>query len=317
MYYPNGTFTGYDNVNGAYQYPSAVYATGQIQTPINQNALTQDEIQRLRSLRPSGMLNLQVSEDDILRACCTHCDRGQSLVQRLDDGSGDLYCPLCGARWQNLEYNKDEVRELCDKLLDAMNTVKWTGDLPTNIVREYFTMMPLINKFPDLFEYASKNMAKMLNQRGYFDAQNANIYAQYNSLFGPSYGPAGMYPQGYGYNQPAGYYNQPQPPMMPAAANVNPMQPVYGQPTPVMQPQPIQQPYNPQFQQQANMMMPQGPGINPYMPYQQQPMMAQAQPTFQPAQPQGTPVQPGQVQAQPTQPAQDPNVVTTNRKVEL
>lgn len=277
--------------------------------PQNQNALTPEEIQKLRNDRPnSNVLNLNIDPNDILRGVCTHKDNGRDVVQMVQDGSGDVYCPICGERWNPESMSKEEVEELVNKLIAQMQNAKWTGEFPANVVREYFTMIPLLRKFPDLYQYGAKNFESLLNQRGYYSAGDANIYAQYNSLWGPGMGYGQpMYQNPYMANQPmGGYYQQPvqqQNPAQaqPASPNVNPMQaPVYGTPG-----------FNPQFANQANNMMGgtyyQQPAYGaPVYATPQQPV---AQPAAQPQQ-----AAPAQATAQP---AQQPAQQTTNVKVDL
>ena len=311
----NMYYGGYQQPMDPNQYFGNPMMQNQIVTFNNQNALTNEEIQKLKNTRPSTTaLNLNIDEDEMLRAMCTHKDNGRDVVQLVNDGSGDVYCPICGKRWNPTPVTKEEVQEALDKLISYMQNSTWVGEYPANVVREYFVMMPLLEKFPDLYAYGQKNFDRYLNQRGFYSAGDANVYGQYNSMFGPGMGYGApiyqrpMYPQ-----QPnMGYYQQPQVQPQPAAPNVNPMQqPVYGQPG-----------YNPQFGDQANSMMGgtyyQQPGYGPgpqqfnpvygnaAVPQQPQPQVApQPAPQVQPQQP--------QAQAAPQQPA----TVTTDTKVEL
>jgi hypothetical protein len=203
---------------------------------------------------------------------CTHKDNGREVVQLLQDGSGDAYCPICGKRWKPEQLSQEDLQALVDQLICQMQNAKWVGELPANVVREFFAMMPLIEKFPELYKYSMKNFNKYANQNNMFNAADANIYAMYNGLFSGAGAYANPYQQamnGYYQQQPTGmgYYQQPmqqQAPQQAANPNVNPMQ----------QPQP----YNAQFTNQANMMM----GGTMYqqqpmgMGYYQQPMQQQA-----------------------------------------
>jgi hypothetical protein len=162
-----------------------------------------------------------------------------------------------------------------------MQNAKWVGELPANVVREFFAMMPLIEKFPELYKYSMKNFNKYANQNNMFNAADANIYAMYNGLFSGAGAYANPYQQamnGYYQQQPMGmgYYQQPmqqQAPQQAANPNVNPMQ----------QPQ---QPYNAQFTNQANMMMggtmyqQQPMGMGYYQQPMQQAMQQQAPQTY-------------------------------------
>lgn len=312
---------GYDYSNPYYAYQPGYQPVMQqpIQVPQNQNALTPEEIQKLKSQKPTGSLNLSINPDDVLKAICTHKENGRDMVQMVNDGSGDVYCPICQTRWNPDSATKEEAQDVVNRFNALMQNMKWTGELPINIVREYCAMLPLIMKFPELYEYGNKNFERFLNQRGYYGASDANPYAQYNSLFGPGmyYGQQMMGYQQPAYGQPMGYYQQPMTgaaqPAQPANPAVNPMQqPVYGQPG-----------FNPQFADQANMMM-QGtyyaqptamPPQQAQMGQFQQPVMNPYAPTFGAAQPQQQ-VQTPQQGAQPSNPAPQ-QTVTTDTKVDL
>lgn len=212
--------------------------------PQMNNALTEEEIKMLIALRPQGVVNLSIDQNDYYRSMCTHKHQHRDVVQQLADGSGLVYCPICGAKWNPNSLTRDEVEQLVDQLISAMQNVKWTADLPAQLVREYFTMIPLIKKFPDLYEYGAKAFDKFLNQNGWQIAGDSNIYALYNSLFGgypqamnfgfnpmamgmaPQYDPNVMMQQQMGYyQQPVQQMQTPAPQVItPADPNMNPMQ---------------------------------------------------------------------------------------------
>ena len=274
-------YGGYDPNNFAY--PAVGY--NNIPMPANQNALTDEEIKTLMNTRQPG-LSIAIDRNDVLRAICTHKQNGRDVVMQKNDGSGMVYCPICGVEWNPEPMEKDQVSELVKTLADQMETAKWVGDLPVDLTRELFTLIPLLKKYPEIHEYAMKSFNKYFSARGMYDAGNTNVYGMYNSLFSPT--PAmnyyGQAPQGFYNNQPQGYMpNQaPQAGYMPnngmnANAAVNPMQaPTYGV-NPMAS--------NQQFVNQANMMMggtvvPQAApnyGVPAYAP-QQAPVVDPAQP---------------------------------------
>ena len=149
-------------------YPQNIYWTygyniypPHIATNANQNALTEEEIKKLESVE-SKKFDLTISEEDILRSMCTHCRNGESVAYQLNDNTGRCACPICGSIWEPRTATKENVKNLCDELIDYMQTVKWAGGLASSTVREYFTIIPLLKKFPDLFEHALNNTNIML-----------------------------------------------------------------------------------------------------------------------------------------------------------
>lgn len=257
-------YGGYDP--NMYSYPAMGY--NNIPIPANQNALTAEEIQILKNASPTSKIDLSIDRNDVLRSMCTHKDNGRDVVMQVNDGSGDVFCHICGHRWKPEMKTKEEVQELVSELIDQMENAKWAGDLPVDLTRELFTLIPLLNKYPDIHEYAMNTFNKYYSARGMYNAADTNIYGMYNSLFGagaPATGYMGAPMQGY-YGQPQqpvnqGYYGQQQgyvPNGAQANAMVNPMQaPTYG--VNPMAP-------NQQFVSQANMMM------NGTVMPQQQPM---------------------------------------------
>ena len=308
-------YNGYDP--NMYSYQAMGYNS--IPTPANQNALTPEEIQILKNARPSNKIELSIDRTDVLRSMCCHKENGRDVVMQVTDGSGDVYCPICQRRWKPDMKTKEEVQELVNEIIDQMENAKWAGDLPTELTRELFTLIPLLNKYPDIHEYAMNTFNKYYSARGVYNAQDTNIYGMYNSLFTggmPGYMPQPGYygqqpqPQMYGnqmMNQ--GYYGNQQgyvPTNVQANAMVNPMQaPTYG----VNPAAP-----NQQFVQQANMMM-SGTVQQPQM-YANQMMNA---PVFGTPQAQ-QPVQNQQAQGQQNGPAvtvQADGTVKSENKIEL
>lgn len=293
-----------------YSYPSMGYTN--IPTPANQNALTAEEIQILKNARPTSKIDLSIDRNDVLRSMCTHKDNGRDVVMQVNDGSGDVFCPICGHRWKPEMKTKEEVQELVIELIDQMENAKWAGDLPTDLTRELFTLIPLLNKYPDIHEYAMNTFNKYYSARGMYNAADTNIYGMYNSLFGagmPATGYAGAPMQGY-YGQPQapvnqGYYGQAQG-YVPNANQVNPMVNPMQAPTYGVNPMASNQ----QFVSQANMMM--GGTVAP-----QQPMYGNQ---FMNAPVYGTPQTQQPTQEQPAGPVVTPQAdgtVTSEKKIDL
>lgn len=339
--------------NYGYGYTPVGYNT--IPTPVNKASLNAEELQRIRNVNGNRkQLSLAVEDVDVLRVCCNHKnENGVDLVQPVNDGSGDVYCPQCGYRWNPDMMTKEEVMELVDKLLNQMQNSKWVGDFGREFIREFYAIMAILPKYPDIHEYAMNTINKYYNANNMYTAQDANVYGAYNSLLNNVgyYATPQQMTSGY-YGQPippqTGYYGQPQAPQTPAG--------YYGQAQPFGQtpsygtPQPANPMFNPmqapagygvnpaapnqQFTQQANMMM--GGSVYPQTPagsygtaqaYGQAPAAPvtnpQQPPLFgapQPQQPTG-PVQPvGAPQQTPggsTITPQDDGTVKSEKKIEL
>jgi hypothetical protein len=337
MYQSNGQ-QQYNNVGYNYNYqqqpqPMPIYYNYQpvmynnVPTPQNVNALTDDEMNILKQSKPKeNDINLNITQDEFLRSICTHKDKGMDKVFSINDGTSQVFCPICSERWDPEKMTKEEITELVEKLVSQMQNMKWVGDLPTSVVREYCTIIPLIRKFPDLYEYAVSNFEKYSGLNPYYNAAETGVYSQYNSLMNGGYGyyqQPQYYGQQYGnpyqqYQQPQ-YYNQ-QPQYMnngqgqPANPYINPMQ---VQPTMNSNQygNPYQQPAPQQYQQQV---MYDAFG-NPYYPApMQNQQYGQQQPNQQNAQQQSGPQQYSPVvQNQQNAQQQNQQTETKEEKVNL
>ena len=226
----------YGNVGMGYGYGGYYPGAPMVQYPMpfkqNNPSLTQEEMKMIQQVAPDK-LDITISQTDSLRAICNHKDGTGSKVYELADGSGDVYCPICQCRWDPYNATKEEAKEIVNKLISLMQNAKWVGDYGVNLIRDYFPLIPLLEKFPDLYEVAMKQFNKYCTANGYGTANDAAVYANYNNIMGfggvQNYAPNpynqqyayGAQPQygapnpQYGYNgyQPApGYgYGQPQP----------------------------------------------------------------------------------------------------------
>lgn len=227
---------------GYYNYQPYMYQ--QAAAPQNMNALTNEEIKILRSNRPTSKINLNIDQNEYLQALCTHKDTEHhtDVVYQMNDGSGRVFCPICNEVWNPDKMTKEEITDLVEQFISQIQNMKWVGDMPVEVVREYCAIIPLVRKFPELYEYAVNNFNKYAGANQYYNAGEAAIYSQYNSLMNGGFNMNYAMPQGQpGYYGQQPFMNQPIAPMgQPANPSVNPMQAnvnqqagYYGQPQPM------------------------------------------------------------------------------------
>lgn len=293
---------GYNNQMGYNGYNNGYYNIGQgITTPTFTNILNNDVIKKLMTNPNKNLFDMNITEDDLYKALCYHNDNKNIVVRRTKDG--ECYCPICQAKFSGKSYSDEKLKETTKIILDVLQQIKLTGQIPTAFGKDYFSIILMIQKIPELYKYCNRNIEKIADNNMYTDAYDISSNAIYNGINNRQYQPPmmGMFNQqpimgtvpmgGYPMNNMA---NQPM-----VAGNVNPMQIPYG-----IDPNAANQ----QFANQANMMM--GAFQQPQQPTGQQPMMGQ-QPIQQmnsaPQQPQ--PVQ--QQSIQQPQPVQQPQTVVT------
>ena len=268
--------------NGWQQIPNG-FAYG-VPRPMARNTqpLSQEEIAKLR--RVNDDLSLTIPEEDLLKCACTHKEKNgaNALIANTD---GTFTCSICKATFKPFDGNIDGeggVREAVNYLISMLQTAKMIYlDAPDDLVRQYFQVIPLLEKFPRLWEIASNNFAKY---EGY-DGNPVNTYGGFGSGFSAMNQLLTNPYAGYMMQQPNGAYYQPQqmmyqqpmqPQQMPqyvAGPQYAPQQMMYQQP---MQPQQMPQgqyvdPNNPMAygvpaqapQAPAPGMMPQAPAADP------------------------------------------------------
>ena len=299
-------------MNGGFQ--GATYNFSPTPMPMNTQSLSEEEIQELINSR-GGKFDINVPRAEFLRAMCNHRHNGQEVVQQINDGSGEVFCPVCYERWNPELITKEQAEQLVQAFVNQLQILKWVGNLPVDVIRDYFTIIPLLRKFPDLVEICTANYKKYTNGQAYMVAGNNSIYNQYELLMG----------RGMGYDQSPYMVNQPfvpanmqvmsnQPMYNPMPQQMPPMNTPYGQPqmnqgyygqavqqnNPAINPMQMQPGMNPQQTVYGN------GGVQPYMPaaMPQQPMMnapvQQQAPNFSPIQQQPVAPQPA-VQSTPEQ----------------
>lgn len=211
------------------------------------NALTADEIEMLT--KATSKFSLNITNEQRLRGICNHRTAdgmGDAIVE--DKATGLLRCSICGYTFRQVDSNMtaDEIKVAIEQVIDLLQTVKLMFiDMPTDSAREYFQIIPLLEKLPELFEIAAKNMTKHDAYGWNMRNPNMSAYSMFQNL-------SNIFGQGAFMGQPAGNpYAQPQ----------------MGQPMNNPYQNPYQNPYvqsgNPYAAPQSNGFMYTGAGYNP------------------------------------------------------
>lgn len=232
---------------GAYSYgPQYGMGVNQIPKARYTQPLTPEQINQLRSR--GGAFKIEVTEEDLLRAACTHKENGHPTLvvegTNPETGNDILHCTICGETFEMVDYNRKEVETATKLIEDLLQTSKTLYlDIPEQLATQYYQMIPLLKMFPELYERAQKNFSMYENALGYQPnnvVAGGNAFQMFNSMLNNPYAAT----TGYGYGAPQAPMGYPQ---------TQPMQ------QPMMQPQmgySMQQPMQPQMYGQ--------PMANPY-----------------------------------------------------
>lgn len=233
MGYPGGMPMGSIGGAPAFGYTPQVAPT----QPNYTQPLTAEEIETLRAKHEQFSLGL--TQEELLRGICFHRDATSKKETLKDNGDGSVTCLICGKTFiPTADLLDKDVENAVQNLVDILQSVKLLYlDMPEQAAREFFQILPLIEKVPELYKLANKNFVKHENWNTYrYNAtpSTANIY---NMLAG-GYGFGGPAPQQamYGMPQQPMYGAAPQPVVAPNGMPTNgfgfgagvPMQPPVG-----------------------------------------------------------------------------------------
>lgn len=229
---PFGQPNGYFN-NGFMQGQGVQYTPPQQPHKI-QNILTPDEIAHL--VKDKNQFSLALTQEEKLKACCNHQWTDKNIDALVEDQTdGRVVCQICGYKFKPLDAyttTKESLQAAVDDILDVLQTIKLIYfDLDGTVAREYFQIIPLIERIPGLFDIASKNYAKHESVMPWAtngkNMSTMQAFAMLSSMLngGGAPNPAMYQQQPYGYQ--GAYYQQPQPGVNPAMGMGMP----FGQPT--------------------------------------------------------------------------------------
>lgn len=219
----------------------AVYGN---QPPVKRaNPLTREEIAAMRQKTP---FSLGITQDEAMRGICFHVDEN-GMPATITDENGMTTCTVCGKTWNSNELTQEQVQEATNHMLSLLQTIKLMYvNFPEQAAREFYQIIPLIEKVPQLYKLAADNFHTYEGYTtGYYGGQPSPF-----QLFGQIAGGNGFQNTfQYQQTQPMGGYPVQQPMYQPQSQQPAYASP-YTQPTyPVQQQQQIN-PFDPMYSAQ-------------------------------------------------------------------
>ena len=179
--------------------------------PPLKNFLTEEEIQKL--IHKDNTFSLAITETERLKATCNHrYNNGTDAIVETENGL--CRCNICGHVFDPIDANttKEDLIASIQTTLDILQTIKMIYlDMPEQTAREFFVMIPLLEKVPELFERAAKSYARYDNVNAYgYNNRNMNVMNMFAMLNGVLNGaPINMQQPQQGYTFPNYGYQQP------------------------------------------------------------------------------------------------------------
>lgn len=183
--YNNNYNTMYGNRQGG----GMVY-NNQYQAPVMTNALTPEQIKELRRSNHQAAIP-QVTQLELTRAICTHRDTTRNQFATVDNQDGTATCTICGEVFKPVEYTKEQVDEIVDEFMNVLQTTKMNYlDMSPSAVSEFFKILPLVKRTPELYKQAMDCFAKYDRGNLFNEQGNNNFFGLFSALTSPnmSYG---------------------------------------------------------------------------------------------------------------------------------
>ena len=150
------------------------------------NVLSDEEVNKL--IQKENTFSLALTETEKLRAICTHrFPDGRDALQ--DIGQGMQRCQICGHTFLPTEVttSREAIVDAVNAVTDVLQTIKLLYlDMPVTVAREYFVIIALLQKIPDLFEHACKDYIRheQFLMPGMYSTRAANVMSIWNMITG-------------------------------------------------------------------------------------------------------------------------------------
>ena len=198
----------------------------QVPQPNYTQPLSAEEIAMLMKGTKSSW-TMALTQEEKLRAICTHKDPtkgNQFSLVPLNNGFANAHkCYICNEEVILRDYTKDDTIAATEEVINILQNVKTTFlDIAPGVAQDYFILIPLLRKLPELLEIAKNNFAKYDSALHNPMYGTGNTFAALNTLLTP--GGFGMNPGMMGMNQGMQMHMNPNMQMNNQMPNMDPAQ---------------------------------------------------------------------------------------------
>ena len=153
-----GTLLMYNN---NYNYPNQqlmgqMYGNRMPQNIPFTQPLKDEDVKELQ--KNDSLFSLKVTTQELNRAICTHKypNTNKFAVDVLPNG--DMVCAICGARFNPDQLTPEEVEKTVKDFENILQSCKLMYlNIPENVVKQFFSMIPFVQKTPQLYKISAEN----------------------------------------------------------------------------------------------------------------------------------------------------------------
>lgn len=158
----------------------SVYAP-QYAVPKNTQPLTEEQQRKLQ--KQVDKFSTALTEKDVLESYCTHRTPKDGMTLYTDQNDNQI-CTICGEVMHLERYTPQQVEEIVDKFVNLLDNIKAIYfDIPEDVVKEFFQIIPYCKRVPKLYALAVNNYEKYV-PNGEAPVNNVNLSSAYNAWMG-------------------------------------------------------------------------------------------------------------------------------------
>ena len=171
--------------NGWAQYQQPQQQQNQL-VPVFNQLLSADEVAKLQK-NPS-QFTTKLTEDEYLRAVCTHKEIGTNRITLERLPNGKHRCSICQAEFHLIDLNTspEEIDRVCNDFFDLMQSIKTYYGHSPEAMREFYLMIGFLPKIKFLWNVAKNYFDKVTGGYGGIGGPNGeqNAFSILSNIFG-------------------------------------------------------------------------------------------------------------------------------------
>lgn len=142
-------------------------------TPKNtKQILTKEEIETIKARRKA---QFKFNNNVDIRSICNHMDNGYDIVMSVNDGSCNVYCPICNDVWKPDLLEPTYVTDIINDLINDIKNIKWCADIDRGTMKELCGFKNLLEQYLEFREEIISGLSRNNNDHS-LDNMHPSVY---------------------------------------------------------------------------------------------------------------------------------------------